>query len=281
MGSAATHRDSVGRARRPGPASCRGPLALLLVLPLALTACTGNPDPGPSPAGTTTPSPGTPAPPSSSAPSTGPSQSPSVTPLTGPLPSFSAEELAAAAQELADSHPGSRVRTAQEISDLGASGRKLLEGMDITPAKCAPFMDDQDATLPAGASIASVTIPGASVESETRISLASYPHPRDAADAVSRTTGLLRSCGSFTLQLGGTEGTASLKSRKTDSDAETTAGYWMDVSAGEQDVASYTVSGSDGAVVVSVTTRDDTEEDIVADDVVATLDESLAALRTP
>lgn len=267
MGRVPTHRHPTRTA------------ALLLVVPLALAACTGTDEPGPGPS-TTAPSPSTQAPPSSSGRPTGSTGSPTAPPLTGPLPSFSEQELAAAAAEIAADHPGSRVRTAQEISSLAASGRKLLDDMDITPAKCEPFMDNQEATLPPSAAIASVTIPGDAVDSETSISLAAYPQPRDAAQAVSRTTALLRSCGTFTLQLGSTEGTATLKRRTAGSDAETTAAYWMDVAAGEQGVASYTVSGSDGAVVVSVTTRDDREADIVPDDVAATLDEALTALRS-
>ncbi|MBM6620541.1 hypothetical protein JTF08_02860 [Micrococcaceae bacterium RIT802] len=281
MGSAPAHRHPTGAPRPQTPASRRRVTAtLLLVVPLALTACTGTDEPEPGQPGTTAPPASTQAPPSSSETSTGPTGSPTAPPLTGPLPSFTAEELAAAASEVAGDHPGSRVRTAEEISSLAESGRKLLDDMDVTPPKCAPFMDNQDATLPASAAIASVTIPGGTLESETSISLAAYPEPGDAAEAVSRTTGLLRSCGTFTLQLGSTEGTATLRGGKAHSDAETTASYWMDVAAGEQSVASYTVSGSDGAVVVSVTTRDDQEGDIVPEDVAATLDEALTALRT-
>ncbi|WP_417216527.1 hypothetical protein [Arthrobacter sp.] len=279
MGSPRAHRhptrhSTLRRTRRATRALA------LLVVPLALAACTGTQGPGPSQPGSSTPSASTGAPASSTGGGPAASTSASAPPLTGPLPTFTAEELTAAAQEIADGHPGSRVRGDEEIQGLAASGQQLLDGMDITPAKCAPFMDDQNATVPTGATIASVTIPGGSVENETYISLASYPGPRDAADAVSRTTALLRSCGTFTLQLGGTEGTATLKSRHAASDAESTAGYWMQVQAGGQNVASYTMSGNDGAVVVSVTTRDDTEAEIMPDDVRATLDEALTALRS-
>lgn len=259
--------------------------AVLLALPLVLSACTGG-DPGePSGSSGTGPAASTPAPSSSSAaasPSAGEDSDASSAPppLTGPLPSFSADELADAAHELAENHPGARVRTSQEIAGQTETGQTLLDDMDITPAKCAPFMDNQEATLPAGALISSVTIPGDTVNRESYVSLASYPDREAAAAAVARTADLVRRCGTFDLHLGDTDGTATVEREKTTTGAEATVGYRMDVSAGEQGVASYTVSGSDGAVVVSATTRDEHEEDIVPDDVAERLDEALEALRT-
>ena len=269
------------------PSRCRrrGLLATLLVVPLALSACSGSPDPGES----SSAAPGSMAPtgasPSSSEAASGSAGSGSsaattAPPLTGPLPSFSAGELADAAREIASGQSGARVRTNEEIAALAESGRALLDDMDITPSKCAPFMDNQEATLPAGASIASVTIPGDSVDRETSISLASYPDAEDAAQAVDRTNGLLAHCAHFTLQLGGTKGTATLKEEAAATNASSTAAYWMDIAAGEQSVASYTVSGSDGAVVVSVTTRADQEPDIGPSEVADMVDGALAALRT-
>ncbi|MGO2005176.1 hypothetical protein [Arthrobacter rhombi] len=267
-------------------ASTRGKTAaVLLALPLVLSACTGG-DPGdtPAPSGSG-PVASSPAPSSSSAaPSPSPTGDPEASsappPLTGPLPSFTAEDLADAAREMAENHPGARVRTSQEIAGQTETGQALLDDMDITPAKCAPFMDNQEATLPAGALIASVTIPGDTVNRESYVSLASYPDRAAAAAAVSRTADLISRCGSFDLSLGDTAGTAAVDREKTTTRAETTVGYRMDVSAGEQGVASYTVSGSDGAVVVSATTRDEHEKDIVPEDVADQLDEALEALRT-
>lgn len=256
--------------------------AVLLALPLVLGACTGG-DPGePSGSSGTGPAASTPAPSSSSAAasSTAGEASSAPPPLTGPLPSFSADELADAAHELAENHPGARVRTSEEISEQTETGQALLDDMDITPAECAPFMDNQEATLPAGALISSVTIPGDTVNRESYVSLASYPDREAAAAAVSRTADLVGRCGAFELHLGTTDGTATVEREKTTTEAESTVGYRMDVSAGEQGVASYTVSGCDGAVVVSATTRDEQEEDIVPDDVAQRLDEALEALRT-
>lgn len=280
-------REPIGGFATPARIRRRGLLATMLLVPLALTACSGGPGPEESsPAAT-----GTMA--TSSAPSSfsgfasatgsaapGSAAATTAPPLTGPLPSFTAAELADAAQELAAEHSGARVRTNEEIASLAESGRALLDGMDITPSKCAPFMDNQEATLPAGASIASVTIPGDSVDRETYVSLASYPQPEDAAQAVDRTNRLLVHCADFTLQLGGTKGTATLKDEAAGTDATSTAAYWMDIAAGAQSVASYTVSGSDGAVVVSVTARAGQEPDIDPSDVEGTVDEALASLRT-
>ncbi|WP_372696724.1 hypothetical protein [Arthrobacter sp. JSM 101049] len=287
MGSIRRPHDPSGGAAVSARHRRRGTTAMMLLVPLALAACSGTPGPDAdsSPATATMATSGAP---SSSAESesatgsaeTGSSAGTTAPPLTGPLPSFTAEELAEAARELAADHSGARVRTNEEIAALADSGRALLDDMDITPSKCAPFMDNQEATLPAGAAIASVTIPGDSVERETYISLASYPEPQDAAQAVDRTNGLLVHCANFTLQLSGTKGTATLKDEAAGTDAASTAAYWMDVEAGDQSVASYTVSGSDGAVVVSVTTRADQEADIDPSDVAAMVDEALTALRT-
>ena len=267
-------------------ASTRGKTgAVLLALPLFLSACTGgNPGGAPAPSGSGSAA-SSPAPASSStapaASSTeGPAASSAPPPLTGPLPSFTAEDLADAAREMAENHPGARVRTSEDIAGQTETGQALLDDMDITPAKCAPFMDNQEATVPAGALIASVTIPGDTVNRESYVSLASYPDRAAAAAAVSRTADLISRCGSFDRTLGGTQGTATVDREKTATQAETTVGYRMDVAAGEQRVASYTVSGSDGAVVVSATTRDELQKDIIPADVAEQLDEALQALRT-
>ncbi|MGP9617657.1 hypothetical protein ACT3S2_11585 [Arthrobacter sp. AOP36-A1-22] len=257
--------------------------AVLLALPLVLSACTGGDPGGPSEAGgsgSADPAPSSSSAAASPSSSEAPASSSALPPLTGPLPSFTADELADAAHELAENHPGARVRTAKEIAGQTETGQALLDDMDITPAQCAPFMDNQEATLPAGAVITSVTIPGDTVNRESYVSLASYPDPEAAAAAVSRTTDLVSRCGTFDLHLGDTDGTATVDREKTTTDAEATVGYRMDVAAGEQGVASYTVSGSDGAVVVSATTRDEQEEDIVPEDVAEQLDEALEALRT-
>lgn len=258
---------------------------MLLAVPLVLSGCTGGePADPPEPSGSS-PSATAEAPSSSSAaasPGTDPDSSAGSTapPLTGPLPSFTAEDLVAAARELATAYPGSRVRTAQEIAGQAESGQSLLQGMDITPAQCAPFMDNQEATVPAGTLVSSVTIPGDNVNRESYISLASYPDRASAAAAVSRTAALVRRCGTFDLHLGDTAGTATVEREQTSTDAKSAIGYRMAVAAGEQGVASYTVSGNDGAVVVSATTGDEAGTDIVPEEVAGLLDEALHALRT-
>jgi hypothetical protein len=268
-----------------------------LALVLAATACSG-PGAGPGTGGTE-PSPpavtGTPTdtsgPPTASPTATAspsgsdgarPTASPgsSLPPLTGPLPSFTADGIVDAAREVAGQQAGARVSTEEDIASRVASGEKLLADMAVTPAACTVIMDNSEAAVLDRAEVAAVSIPGASVATETDITLASYPAVADPAKAFASLAESVRRCADFKLTISGQDATGSVAALPADTDAQTTLAYSTTVTAGGQEATTVTVKGRDGHVIVSGTVSGMQDTDAAVEKAAAAVDAALEALRT-
>lgn len=235
----------------------RKTLALPLAAALLLAGCSA-PDPGgDAPSGTGAPAtgPGASASASATAPSasspTSSAPSSGAPDAAGRLRHFTADELEAAARDLADGEAGARVTNEAQIAELAPAGEALLQRMEVSPAACAVFMNVSVADQLERAEVAGVSLPGTSETQETTVNFSSYEDRAELQEDQGKGAGMVQDCGEFTMNLGGQTVTTTVSALEAETSAESTTANATTVLAADRELSTVTVAARDGHVVVS------------------------------